>query len=49
VALTLMFVLAPATRFGYFIYPAGILAWLLLCLLTQPAAFTPGGLAPSPD
>jgi hypothetical protein len=49
VALTLMFVLAPATRFGYFIYPAGILAWLLLCLLTQPAAFTPDGLIPSPD
>jgi hypothetical protein len=49
VALTLMFVLAPATRFGYFIYPAGILAWLLLCLLTQPPAFSPEGLIPSPD
>jgi DNA-binding transcriptional MocR family regulator len=25
-----MFTLAPATRFGYFIYPAGLLAWLLV-------------------
>jgi hypothetical protein len=28
VALSLMFVLAPATRFGYFLYPAGLLLWL---------------------
>jgi hypothetical protein len=48
VALTLMFVLAPATRFGYFIYPGGILVWLLLCLLTQPRAFSPAGV-PSPE
>ena len=26
--LSLMFVLAPATRFGYFLYPAGMLLWL---------------------
>jgi hypothetical protein len=26
--LSLLFVLAPATRFGYFLYPAGLLAWL---------------------
>jgi hypothetical protein len=30
VGLTLMFALAPATRFGYFIYPAGLFAWLWL-------------------
>jgi hypothetical protein len=30
VGLALMFTLAPATRFGYFIYPAGLLAWLLV-------------------
>jgi hypothetical protein len=30
IGLTLMFLLAPATRFGYFIYPAGLLAWLLV-------------------
>jgi hypothetical protein len=28
-ALTLMFVLAPSTRFGYFIYPAALAIWLL--------------------
>src|SRR6201996_8441713 len=48
VALTVMFVLAPATRFGYFIYPGGILAWLLLCLVTQPRTFSPAGV-PLPD
>jgi phosphatidylinositol alpha-1,6-mannosyltransferase len=30
IGLTLMFGLAPATRFGYFIYPAGLCAWLWL-------------------
>ena len=28
-AMTLMFVLAPSTRFGYFIYPATLAIWLL--------------------
>ncbi len=28
-AMTLMFVLAPSTRVGYFIYPAGLVIWLL--------------------
>ena len=28
-AMSLMFVLAPSTRFGYFIYPAGLAIWLL--------------------
>ena len=28
IGLSLMFVLAPATRFGYFLDPAGLLAWL---------------------
>lgn len=28
-AMTLMFVLAPSTRFGYFIYPAGLAIWLV--------------------
>jgi hypothetical protein len=32
VALSLMFVLAPSTRFGYFIYPAALVIWLLVCL-----------------
>ena len=30
IGLTLMFTLAPATRFGYFLYPLGLLAWLLI-------------------
>jgi hypothetical protein len=28
IALSLLFLLAPATRFGYFLYPLGLLAWL---------------------
>lgn len=35
ISLTLMFLLAPATRFGYFIYPAGILAWLIVVAIGQ--------------
>jgi hypothetical protein len=40
--LVLMFSLAPATRFGYFIYPAGLLVWMLIALagrhrIAQPA------------
>lgn len=31
IALTLMFVLAPSTRWGYFIYPGALLVWLLVC------------------
>jgi hypothetical protein len=33
VGLSLMFTLAPATRFGYFIYPGALLLWLAVCLL----------------
>jgi len=40
IGLTLMFLLAPATRFGYFIYPASLLLWLQISLfgLRQAAA-----------
>ena len=38
IGLTLMFVLAPATRFGYFIYPAAVLAWLQVALAAQRRA-----------
>jgi hypothetical protein len=31
IGLSLMFVLAPSTRFGYFIYPGTLVAWLLVC------------------
>ena len=30
IGLSLMFVLAPSTRFGYFIYPAALVLWLLV-------------------
>ena len=30
IGLTLMFMLAPASRWGYFVYPAGLLGWLWL-------------------
>jgi 4-amino-4-deoxy-L-arabinose transferase-like glycosyltransferase len=46
IGLTLMFVLAPATRFGYFIYPLCLLVWLEVSRfgLRAPAAGTlPGG------
>src|SRR6516165_5516685 len=35
IGLTIMFTLAPATRWGYFVYPIGLVAWLLL---TRPPA-----------
>ena len=30
IGLTLMFLLGPDVRFGYFIYPLGLLGWLAL-------------------
>jgi hypothetical protein len=40
VGLVLMFTLAPATRFGYFMYPLGLWAWLAVSQLgaQRPAA-----------
>jgi Glycosyltransferase family 87 len=35
IGLTAMFTLAPATRWGYFVYPIGMVGWLLL---TRPPA-----------
>jgi hypothetical protein len=35
IGLTLMFGLAPATRFGYFIYPASLILWLEVSRLGQ--------------
>jgi len=43
IGLTAMFVLAPSTRFGYFIYPAALVLWLLVA----KAGRTP--VAPEPD
>jgi hypothetical protein len=44
-AMTLMFALAPSTRFGYFIYPATLAIWLLAVVAGrrwQPLPLTPG-------
>jgi Glycosyltransferase family 87 len=43
IGLSLMFVLAPATRFGYFLYPAGLLAWLGISWLGFGGADGPPG------
>ena len=57
IGLTLMFLLAPATRFGYFIYPGALLVWLQVSLLagrlaapvaTGPGADGPGDLRSEP-
>jgi hypothetical protein len=45
IALTAMFVLAPATRFGYFVYPVGLFAWLEASRMGGEPAMAPG--APS--
>ena len=38
IGLTVMFTLAPATRWGYFVYPIGLVGWLLL---TRPPVMIP--------
>ena len=40
-AMTLMFVLAPSTRFGYFIYPAALAIWLFAVRTGSRAADGP--------
>jgi hypothetical protein len=45
-AMTLMFVLAPSTRFGYFIYPATLAIWLLAVLAGGQSS---GEAKPGPD
>jgi hypothetical protein len=39
-AMTLMFLLAPSTRFGYFIYPGALVLWLFAVLPAQREAVT---------
>jgi Glycosyltransferase family 87 len=46
-AMTLMFVLAPSTRFGYFIYPATLAIWLFAVRAGTPASGRPA--TPDPD
>ncbi|HEX4092450.1 MAG TPA: glycosyltransferase 87 family protein [Trebonia sp.] len=46
-AMTLMFVLAPSTRFGYFIYPATLAIWLFAVRAGGPLRAGPA--TPDPD
>jgi hypothetical protein len=50
IGLTAMFVLAPSTRFGYFIYPAALVLWLYVAKAGRaPVAPKPDqGPSPSP-
>jgi hypothetical protein len=47
IGLTAMFVLAPATRFGYFVYPLGLVVWLEVSRMGRAAGADgpPGGAA----
>jgi len=38
-----MFTLAPATRWGCFVYPIGLVGWLFLSRLPSPGAAETGG------
>jgi hypothetical protein len=46
-AMTLMFALAPSTRFGYFIYPATLAIWLLVVMAGRQRREPP--VTPGPD
>jgi hypothetical protein len=48
IGLALIFTLAPATRFGYYMYPAGLLIWLGVCYLPWRVA-PPDELEPVPQ
>jgi hypothetical protein len=49
VSLTLLFILAPATRWGYFVYPLGIGCWLWLSRLVEPHRIWPAGWVSRPE
>jgi hypothetical protein len=48
IGLSLMFILAPSTRFGYFIYPLALVLWLIVTLAGRRAAANQRPAAP-PD
>jgi len=48
IGLTAMFVLAPSTRFGYFIYPAAMMVWLLVSQAGRKPAGPPEKQPPQP-
>ncbi len=41
--LTVMFTLAPATRWGYFVYPIGLVGWMFLSRTPSPGPGEKGG------
>jgi hypothetical protein len=45
IGLSLMFILAPSTRFGYFIYPLALVLWLIVTMAGRRAA---AGQSPAP-
>lgn len=49
IGLALMFTLAPATRYGYFIYPLALLMWLKISQLGQQQSAAEARAAPEPD
>jgi hypothetical protein len=53
IGLSAMFILAPSTRFGYFIYPAAMVLWLYVSLAgrrrAEPAPGAPAGVGPGGD
>jgi hypothetical protein len=44
--LAVMFTLAPATRWGYFVYPIGLVGWILLTQPSSPGAQDKSGTTP---
>ena len=48
IGLTLIFLLGPDVRFGYFIYPFGLLGWLALTQVTQVTQVAGGALVTAP-
>ena len=48
IGLSAMFILAPSTRFGYFIYPAAMVLWLLACMAGRKPAQQPDEEPPAP-
>jgi Glycosyltransferase family 87 len=50
IALAVMFILAPATRFGYFSYPVALLGWLAMTIQARsPAGHDRAGLQPAAE
>jgi hypothetical protein len=48
IGLSAMFILAPSTRFGYFIYPAAMVVWLLASIAGRKTAAADEAEGPPP-